>query len=78
MADLSGTYPNELRSVMVLRQDSDNNLSGTYHSLVGRDPGFRAIQGRTADADGAWQMAAFTVCFEINDDERGIYHAICA
>jgi hypothetical protein len=76
--DLSGTYTNELRSVMILRQDDDANLRGSYHSLVGRDPGIRPLRGRTGDPDGSRQMLAFSVCFIVKSKERGTLHSTCA
>jgi Avidin family len=63
---------------MLLIEAADHGLSGIYHSIVGRDPGYRALAGRASPQDGPKQMAAFTVCFEIADPSPGYGHnSVC-
>jgi Avidin family len=62
---LTGIWTNELRSKVLLVENSDHSPSGLYHSIVGRDSGIRPLSGRTSAIDGAKQMLAFAVCFEI-------------
>src|SRR5690348_5797561 len=78
--DLTGIWTNELRSVMVLRTSQEgDNLSGTYHSIVGRDPGYRNLAGRTSPEDGAKQMVGFTVVFYVDEMPKGYGHyTVCA
>jgi hypothetical protein len=75
---LTGIWTNELRSVMLLREDADGGLTGIYHSIVGRDPGYRALAGRTSPDDSGKQMVAFAVCFKIDAPSDGYGHySVC-
>ena len=62
---LTGVWANELNSAMSLVEQPDFGLVGTYHSMVGRDHGFRALAGRTHVQDERKQILGFAVCFEI-------------
>src|SRR5579884_284761 len=76
---LTGIWTNELRSKMLLVERADHQLEGVYHSIVGRDPGFRALAGRTNVHEGAKQMTAWAVCFEVETPGEGIGHfPVCA
>ena len=76
---LTGVWMNELNSVMVLRENADNSLTGKYRSMVGRDSSVRDISGRTGASDNGQQMAAFTACFEIVAPRPGEGHfSVCA
>jgi len=76
---LTGIWTNELRSVMLLRENADHSLDGIYHSIVGRDPGYRALSGRTNDVESGKQMVAFSVCFEIDKPSPGYgKYSVCA
>lgn len=76
---LTGVWTNELRSVMLLREDADHGLTGILRSLVGRDPGFRTLAGRISSDDGGRRMVGFAVCFEIANPGEGYGHSsVCA
>jgi hypothetical protein len=64
---LTGIWSNALKSNMLLKQNLDNSLDGIYHSMVGRDLGFRALAGRTNEPEANKQMVVWAVCFEISD-----------
>ena len=49
---LTEVWTNELRSVMLLRDEGGYGLTGVFRSLVGRDLGFRTIAGRTSSEEG--------------------------
>jgi hypothetical protein len=68
---LTGVWTNELRSVMLLREDADHGLTGLFRSLVGRDSDSRTIVGRTSSEDGGKRMIGFAVCFEIATPGEG-------
>lgn len=64
---------------MLLRQGAGFSVDGIYHSIVGRDSGFRELAGRTNEVDGAKQMVSWAVCFEISDPGPGSGHySVCA
>jgi Avidin family len=76
---LTGIWTNELRSKVPIREHADHSVTGIYHSIVGRDPGFRALAGRTNKVDGRKQMVAWAVCFEVADPGAGYGHySVCA
>jgi hypothetical protein len=76
---LTGIWTNELRSKMLIREHADHSITGIYHSIVGRDPGFRVSTGRTNKIDGSKQMVAWAVCFEVADPGAGYGHySVCA
>jgi Avidin family len=72
---LTGTWKNELNSIMVLKENSDHSIIGKYLSFAGKDPHPRALAGRThAPKTGEKQMLSFSVCFEIEDPAPGNGH----
>lgn len=71
---LTGVWTNELRSVMLLREDAEHAITGIFHSLVGRDPRFRTVAGRTSSENGGKQMAGFSATFEIARSGKGYGH----
>lgn len=76
---LTGIWTNELRSVVLIKQKADFSIEGTYHSLVGRDPNPRPLAGRTCPVDGAKQMVAWAVCFQIEKPSEGYgSYSVCA
>jgi hypothetical protein len=76
---LTGVWTNELRSVMLLREDSGYGLTGSFRSLVGRDSGLRTIAGRTSSEAGGKRMVGFAVCFEIASPGEGYGHfSVCS
>jgi hypothetical protein len=76
---LTGVWTNELRSVMLLREDGGYGLTGMFRSLVGRDSGLRTIAGRTSSEDGGKRMVGFAVCFEIASPTEGYGHSsVCS
>jgi hypothetical protein len=76
---LTGVWTNELRSVMLLREDGGYGLTGMFRSLVGRDSGLRTIAGRTSSEDGGKRMVGFAVCFEIVSPGEGYGHlSVCS
>jgi len=63
---------------MLLIEGADRSLAGFYHSVVGRDPGYRVLAGRTGAEESGKQMAAFSVCFEVADPGPGYGHfSVC-
>jgi hypothetical protein len=64
-------WTNELRSVMLLREAADHSLTGVFHSLVGRDSGFRSLAGRSSLWEDGKQMVGFAVSFEIGNPAEG-------
>jgi hypothetical protein len=76
---LTSVWTNELRSVMLLREDSDHGLTGLFRSLVGRDSDSRTLVGRTSSEDGGNRMVGFAVCFEIATPGEGYGHfSVCS
>ena len=78
---LTSVWKNELNSEMHIDAvDEDGTISGTYHSLVGKDPRIEKLTGRThAPREGEKQMLSFSVCYEIADPESGSGHfSTCA
>jgi hypothetical protein len=76
---LTGVWTNELRSVMLLREDADHRLTGLFRSLVGRDSDSRTLVGRTSSEDGGKRMVGFAVCFEIASPGEGYGHSsVCS
>ena len=76
---LTGVWTNELRSVMLLRDEGGYGLTGVFRSLVGRDSGFRTIAGRTSSEEGGKQMLGFAVSFEIASPGEGYGHSsVCS
>jgi len=76
---LTGVWTNELRSVMLLREDADHGLTGLFRSLVGRDSDSRTLVGRTSSEDGGKRMVGFAVCFEIASPGEGYGHfSVCS
>lgn len=76
---LTGVWTNELRSVMLLREDAEHGLTGIFRSLVGRDPGLRPLGGRISSEDGGRRMVGFAVSFEIATPGDGYGHfSVCA
>jgi hypothetical protein len=68
---MTGVWTNELRSVMLLREDAERELTGIFRSIVGRDPGFRTLAGRISSEDGGRRMVGFAVTFEIATPGEG-------
>jgi hypothetical protein len=76
---MTGVWTNELRSVMLLREDSEHELTGIFRSIVGRDPGFRTLAGRISSEDGGRRMVGFAVTFEIATPGEGYGRfSVCA
>ena len=76
---LTGVWVNEHKSVMVMSEDSDGNLGGTFRSLVGRDARKRPLVGRASSEEAGKQLLGFTVCFDIANPVEGIgHHSLCA
>jgi avidin family protein len=71
---LTGVWTNELRSVMLLREAADHGLTGVFHSLVGRDSGFRSLAGRSSLWEDGKQMVGCAVSFEIANPTEGYGH----
>jgi hypothetical protein len=76
---LTGVWVNEHKSVMVISEQQDGALTGTFRSLVGRDTGKRALCGRVSSDEAGKQLLGFTVCFEITNPQQGAgHHSLCA
>lgn len=76
---LTGVWVNEHKSVMVMSEDSDGRLGGTFRSLVGRDTRKRPLVGRASSEEAGKQLLGFTVCFEITNPAEGTgHHSLCA
>lgn len=63
MADLNGTWYNELGSVMKL-QTNGNLISGTYQTAVGDARGIYRLTGLTDSDDSANQAVGFVVVWQ--------------
>ena len=75
----TGVWTNELRSVMLLREDAEHALTGLFKSLVGRDSACRILAGRTSSEDSGRRMVGFAVCFEIANPGEGYGHfSVCS
>lgn len=75
---LTGVWLNELKSIMVLKENPDGSLSGKYRSIVGRDPHTRDLAGRTSPEEQGKQMLGFAVCFKIDNPASGYgHHSVC-
>jgi hypothetical protein len=76
---LTGVWTNELRSVMLLRECADHELTGVFHSLVGQDSGSRTLAGRISCEEYGKQMVGFVVSFEIASPTEGYGHSsVCS
>jgi hypothetical protein len=76
---LTGVWINEHKSMMVIAEESDGILSGTFRSLVGRDTWKRPLSGRASSEEAGKQLLGFTVCFQIEDAIEGTgHHSLCA
>ena len=76
---LTGVWMNELRSILLLKEDEDGGLAGKFRSLVGRDPHVRILTGRASPAENGKQMLGFAVQFQIEEPSPGYgHHSICA
>jgi hypothetical protein len=65
--------------VMVMSEESDGSLGGTFRSLVGRDTRKRPLVGRASSEEAGKQLLGFTVCFEIANPAEGTgHHSLCA
>jgi Avidin family len=71
---LTGVWVNEHKSVMVMSEDSDGSLGGTFRSLVGRDTRKRPLVGLASSEEAGKQLLGFTVCFEIANPAEGTGH----
>jgi hypothetical protein len=75
---LTGVWVNEHKSIMVIAEDSDGGLTGTYRSLIGRDTRKRPLSGRASSEEAGKQLLGFTVCFQIENPAEGAgYHSLC-
>lgn len=75
----TGVWTNELRSVMLLREDAEHGLTGLFKSLVGRDSACRILAGRPSSEDSGRRMVGFAVCFEIAHPGEGYGHfSVCS
>ena len=76
---LTGVWINEHKSMMVIAEESDGGLSGTFRSLVGRDTRKRPLCGRASSEEAGKQLLGFSVCFEIANPAEGTgHHSLCA
>jgi Avidin family len=76
---LTGVWVNEHKSVMVMSEDSEGRLGGTFRSLVGRDTRKRPLIGRASSEEAGKQLLGFTVCFDIPNPAEGTgHHSLCA
>jgi avidin family protein len=75
---LTGVWVNEHKSIMVIAEDSDGGLTGTYRSLIGRDTRKRPLSGRASSEEVGKQLLGFTVCFQIENPAEGTgHHSLC-
>jgi len=75
---LTGVWMNELRSILLLKEDEDGGLAGKFRSLVGRDPHVRILTGRASPAENGKQMLGFAVQFQIEEPDPGYGHySVC-
>lgn len=75
---LTGVWVNEHRSIMVIAEDFNGGLAGTYRSLVGRDTRKRPLSGRTTPEEAGKQLLGFTVCFQIEEPGEATGHnSVC-
>ena len=76
---LTGVWINEHKSVIVMSEDPDGTLGGTFRSLIGRDTRKRPVVGRASSEEAGKQLLGFTVCFEIAHPAEGTGHySLCS